>query len=110
MARAFGPFRVFDFGHQFGLYPEYFSQGFDFSIEGILFGLAFFQHLPDFGERLLIEAAAGLSYMNQPVLLVIEAEYDRAEVRAAAFWLGVAADHGFQPVPDLDLQPLARAA
>ena len=31
-------------------------------------------------------------------------------MRAAAFGFGVSADHALDPVPDLDLQPLAAAA
>ena len=48
--------------------------------------------------------------MDQASLLVIESQHDRSEMCAAAFGLGVAADHGFELVPDLDLQPFGAAA
>ena len=62
--------------YEFGLDPKHFSQGFHFTVERVSFGLAFLQHLPDFVERLLIEAAAGLPHMNQSPLFVIQAKND----------------------------------
>src|SRR6267154_1597222 len=48
--------------------------------------------------------------MNEPARFVVKTEDDGTEVSAAAFGLGVATDHSFQAMPDLDLQPLAAAA
>src|SRR5258708_13247270 len=48
--------------------------------------------------------------MNQLALLVIEPQYKRTEVSAAAFRFGVSADHAFDSPRDLDFLPFAAAA
>src|SRR5258706_15482404 len=110
MACAFGPFRVFDLGYKFRLHPVHLSECFHFSIKRILLRLPFLQQPPDFGERFLVEAAAGLAHMDQAGLFVIQAKYDRAKVYAAALRFSVSTDYGFEPVPDLYLYPFAAAA
>src|SRR6266496_4116613 len=104
------PLSEFDFGDQLGLDPTHPPQGIDFPEKRILGCLRFLQYLPNLAQRLLVEAASRLSYVNQPLLLVIEAKYDRTKVRAGPFRLRISADDTLDALADLDLEPLASAA
>ena len=105
-----GPFSVFDFRHQFWLYPTgYPAQGLNFAEEWFFVGLELLQSLPHFSQGFVIEAASGLAYVNQALLLVIESEHQRAEVGAAAFGFGKACRRRIRCVPDFDFQPFAAA-
>ena len=60
-------------------------------------------------ERLLVEAGADLGHVDEAPALV-EADVERAEVRARSLGIGVAADDELLASLALDLDPLARAA
>src|SRR5882757_990450 len=68
-----GPLGEFDFGYEFGLNPGRFAEGFDFSGERVLLGLAGLQFLPDGSERGFGEAASGLAYVDELTFRVVEA-------------------------------------
>ena len=68
-----GPFREFDFRHQFRLYPVDRSQRFHAVGERTALCLQPLERLPDLLEHGLIEARAGLAYMNDLSLFVVQA-------------------------------------
>src|SRR5882762_6924749 len=90
------PLGEFDFGYEFGLDPGRFAEGFDFSGERVLLGLAGLQFLPDGSERGFGETASGLANVDQLAFRVVEAQDDRAKRLAAFFGFGVAADYAVE--------------
>src|SRR5882672_229672 len=78
-----GPLSKFDFGDEVRADPLHFLERLDFSGEGGLFCFAGVELLPNGVERGFVESAAGLAYVDELAFLVVEAEYDGAEVLAA---------------------------
>src|ERR1700730_296176 len=104
------PFGELDLGHQLRRDPVHFSQGIRSAGERTAVRLQLLQCLRDLLERHLVEASAGLAYMNEVSVLVVEAKHDRTEIGPAALWISVAADDAVQRLRYLDLKPLATAA
>jgi hypothetical protein len=68
------------------------------------------QYLPDLLQGLVIETCSGLTHMDEPSLLVIQAEYQRAKILTGAFRIRVSPDNTIDGLSDFDLQPLAAAS
>src|SRR6266571_524702 len=62
-----------------------------------------------FLESFLVEAGTGLAYVDEMSALLVETEHQRSEMLTATFRIGVAANHAFLALRDLNLQPFPRA-
>src|SRR6202790_325845 len=103
------PLGKFNFRHKFRPHELNFSQSANLAIKRILFRFERLQASKYFFERLVIKASANLSDVNEPALLVVQAENQRAEIFAAALRIGVASDDALLTLRDFDFQPIARA-
>src|SRR5882762_2472934 len=102
------PLGEFDFRHKFRTHKVNFSQSANLAVKRILFRLERLQASKHFFKRLVIETSAHLSNVNQPSLLVMQAEGQRAEILAASLGIGVASDDALLTLRDFDFQPIAR--
>src|SRR5438105_1571756 len=75
--------------------------------EGVAVRFQLFQCLPYLFECCLIESGAGLSYVNEVAIFVVQAEHDRAEIQPRTLRVGVSPDDAIHRLSDFDLQPLA---
>src|SRR5205823_10839595 len=100
-----GPFRKFDFGHQFRFHPVRAARSLNLSAKRVLFYSELFQLLPHRRMRGMGEAAARLAYVDQLSIFVIKPQDERSKMFARAARVGIAGNHAFLPAGDLDLQP-----
>src|SRR5581483_8064660 len=67
------------------------------------------QPFPHLSVRGFGKTAARLPHRNQKAVVVIESQYNGAEVFAGAARIGVASNDALLPLDDFDLQPVATA-
>src|SRR4051812_19019439 len=104
-----GPLDELDLRDQLRLYIVDPARRIRLARKRILVGLEPPEQLPHLRVRLVGEAAARLTDRDEAVLVVIQAEHERAEILPRAARVGVAADHALLRHGALDLQPLAGA-
>src|SRR6185312_5940069 len=100
-----GPLGEFDFRHHLRTNVVHGAGALYFAKEWTLCNLQLLQSLPHLRVRLPGKSAAGMTNVDELVLIVIKAEHQGAEIFARASRVSVASNDAFLPFGDLDLQP-----